>query len=58
MDTSHDDETIEDMIKRYAYNRWDMRMHFRWKLEETDVDDYKHAKQIVEDELKRRNNNA
>ncbi len=42
-----DNETYEQMVKRYAYNRWQMRMHFKWKLEDTADDDYRIAQEIA-----------
>jgi hypothetical protein len=47
-----DEETNEDYIKRLAYNRYQMRMHFRWKLNETAEDDYRVAKELYEREQK------
>jgi hypothetical protein len=39
-----DEETNEDYIKRLANNSWQMRMHFRWKLNEPPEDDYRVAR--------------
>ena len=47
-----EEETTEQIIKRYAYNRYQMRMHFNWRLNETSEDDYRIAKEIVEREQK------
>ena len=46
-----DEDTVEQIIKRYAKNRYDMRMHFKWRMEENADDDYRIAKEIVEREL-------
>ena len=46
-----DEETIEEYTKRLAYNRWELRMHFKWKLHQTSLDDWNIAKEIVEKEI-------
>lgn len=44
------DETREEYIKRLAYNRWEMRQTYKWKLWETDKDDYHVAEEMVREE--------
>lgn len=48
-----DNETIEQMIKRYAQNRYEMRQHFKWRLEDTAEDDWRIASEIVMKEIYR-----
>lgn len=46
-----DEETVEDYIRRLAKQRYEMRMHFKWKLEENADDDWQWAKEAVEREI-------
>ncbi len=46
-----DEETIEERIRRYAYNRWEARQKFKFRLEDTDKDDWKIAEEIVRREI-------
>jgi hypothetical protein len=45
-------ETREDYIRRLAKNRYDMRMHFKWRLNDTEKDDWEAAVRQVENEEK------
>ena len=51
----NDTETIEEYTRRLAKNRYDMRMHFKWRLSDTADDDYRYASEIVRRELAERN---
>jgi hypothetical protein len=46
-DLIDEEETVEQMIKRYAQNRYEIRMAFKWKLSDTAEDDYRIAKEMV-----------
>lgn len=46
--------TKEELIKRYAHNRWELRQHFQWNLHEGPETDYRIAKELVEKEEKER----
>lgn len=54
MSNELDNETQEDYIRRLAKQRWEMRMHFRWRLEDTADDDWNYAKRSVEEEMRRK----
>ena len=51
----YEDETNEDRTRRYARNRYEMRMKFKWRLSDTDKDDWESAKKQVEDDNRRKN---
>jgi len=42
-----ENETIEERIKRYAYNRWELRMKYKFRLQDTDKDDWRIAEGMV-----------
>ena len=50
----NDEESVEETVRRYAYNRWQMRQSFKWKLHETDLDDWRIAEEMVREELVRK----
>lgn len=41
------EETREEMIRRIARNRYEMRQHLKWKLNENADDDWKSAEEAV-----------
>jgi hypothetical protein len=41
-------EQREDLIRRLAKNRYDLRMSFKFKLEDTAIDDWHAAERQVE----------
>ncbi len=54
-----DEETREDRIRRYAQNRYDMRMQFKFRLQDTDKDDWRVAEeQVKREEMRQANNDA
>jgi len=51
---AHDsEETLEERIRRYAQNRYDMRIHHKWKLWETADDDWRAAEELARREFYR-----
>ena len=46
------EETREDYIRRLAQNRYELRMTHRWRLTDTDKDDWAAAEEQVRQELK------
>ena len=49
--TDDREETIEEYTKRLAYNRYQMRVHFKWRLNDTSADDWAYAQEVVQREL-------
>lgn len=50
------DETREELIRRLAHNRWELRQHFKFRLEDTAEDDWRLAEDMVRrDEARRAN---
>ena len=48
-----DNETREDRVRRYAQNRYDMRIRYKFCLNDTDKDDWKCAEeQVRREEIK------
>lgn len=45
------EETFEDRVRRYARNRYEMRMHHKWRLQDTAEDDWRAARALVEKEF-------
>ncbi len=45
-----DEETQEYRIRLYAHNRYEMRMIFKFRLNETDKDDWRVAEEQVQRE--------
>ena len=46
-----DEETIEERTRRYAQNRYDLRMAKRYRLEDTEKDDWAYAEDLVRREI-------
>jgi len=45
------EETVEQYIRKIAHNRYQMRQHFKWRLNDTADDDWNYAKEFVLKEL-------
>jgi len=57
MENPINDENREDYIRRLARNRYDMRMQFKFRLNDTAEDDWRIAEENVKREEMRRANN-
>jgi hypothetical protein len=51
-------ETREEYIRRLAFNRYEMRMKFKFRLQDTDKDDWYAAELFVQREEMRKANDA
>jgi hypothetical protein len=57
MENPINDETREMYIRRLARNRYDLRMQFKFRLQDTAEDDWRIAEESVRREEARRLNN-
>lgn len=49
-------ETRQEYIKRLARQRYEMRMHFKWRMNDTAEDDWRYAEEAVrKEEVERAN---
>ena len=51
MSSTDEEETVEEYTRRLAKNRYDMRMQFKFKINDTADDDWNYAKEVVQREL-------
>lgn len=56
MENPINDETREEYIRRLARNRYEMRMNFKFRLQDTAEDDWRIAQeQVRREEIRRAN---